>query len=84
MILLVSTFNCGDVFLFVCFSFVVVLKPPYEVTETGWGEFEVIIKIYFIDPNEKPVLVQLHYVASHLLFIALVVCFIMIAASQWW
>lgn len=33
----------------------VVLKPPYEVTETGWGEFEVIIKIYFIDPNEKPV-----------------------------
>lgn len=33
----------------------VVLKPPYEVTETGWGEFEVIIKIYFVDPNEKPV-----------------------------
>ncbi|KAK6190696.1 hypothetical protein SNE40_002501 [Patella caerulea] len=35
----------------------VVTKPPYEVTETGWGEFEVIIKIYFNDPNgnEKPV-----------------------------
>ncbi|KAI0228799.1 hypothetical protein LSAT2_020751 [Lamellibrachia satsuma] len=32
----------------------VVVKPPYEVTETGWGEFEVIIKIYFNDPNEKP------------------------------
>ena len=32
-----------------------VLKPPYEVTETGWGEFEVIIKIYFSDPNERPV-----------------------------
>ncbi|XP_060077597.1 YEATS domain-containing protein 4-like [Ylistrum balloti] len=33
----------------------VVTKPPYEVTETGWGEFEVIIKIYFVDPNERPV-----------------------------
>jgi len=33
----------------------VVLKPPYEVTETGWGEFEVQIKIYFHDPNERPV-----------------------------
>ena len=21
--------------------------PPYEVTETGWGEFEIIIKIYW-------------------------------------
>ncbi|CAG0891474.1 unnamed protein product [Darwinula stevensoni] len=34
----------------------VVTKPPYEVTETGWGEFEIIIKIYFHEPcNEKPV-----------------------------
>lgn len=30
-------------------------KPPYEVTETGWGEFEIVIKIYFHDTNEKPV-----------------------------
>lgn len=30
-------------------------KPPYEVTETGWGEFEIVIKIYFLDPNERPV-----------------------------
>jgi len=29
-------------------------KPPYEVHETGWGEFEVTVKIYFSDPNEKP------------------------------
>ncbi|XP_067658767.1 YEATS domain-containing protein 4-like [Haliotis asinina] len=35
----------------------VVMKPPYEVTETGWGEFEVVIKIYFNDPNERPVTV---------------------------
>lgn len=33
----------------------VVEKPPYEVTETGWGEFEVQIRIYFVDVNEKPV-----------------------------
>ena len=34
---------------------IVVSKPPYEVTETGWGEFEIVIKIYFNDPNERPV-----------------------------
>ncbi|KAH0566799.1 YEATS domain-containing protein 4 [Cotesia glomerata] len=33
----------------------IVTKPPYEVTETGWGEFEIVIKIYFNDPNERPV-----------------------------
>lgn len=35
--------------------FPVVVKPPFEVTETGWGEFEVIVKIYFVDPTERPV-----------------------------
>lgn len=34
-----------------------VTKMPYEVSETGWGEFEIVIKIYFQDPNEKPVTV---------------------------
>lgn len=33
----------------------IVMKQPYEVTETGWGEFEIIIKIFFHCPNEKPV-----------------------------
>ncbi|RWS20881.1 YEATS domain-containing protein 4-like protein, partial [Leptotrombidium deliense] len=33
----------------------VVTKPPYEVTETGWGEFEISIKIFFVDPQERPV-----------------------------
>ncbi|XP_072309534.1 YEATS domain-containing protein 4 isoform X2 [Eucyclogobius newberryi] len=33
----------------------VVTNPPYEITETGWGEFEIIIKIFFIDPNERPI-----------------------------
>lgn len=30
-------------------------QPPFEVEETGWGEFEIIIKIHFVDPNERPV-----------------------------
>ncbi|XP_065343509.1 YEATS domain-containing protein 4 [Cloeon dipterum] len=33
----------------------VVTRPPYEITETGWGEFEITIKIHFHDPNERPV-----------------------------
>ena len=46
--------------LIICVSrlvivFSVVTKPPFEVTETGWGEFEIAIKIYFHDPNERPV-----------------------------
>lgn len=39
----------------------VVEKPPYEVTETGWGEFEVIIRIYFCSAiNEKNVVLYHH------------------------
>ena len=33
----------------------VVTRPPYEVSETGWGEFEIIVKVFFHDPAEKPV-----------------------------
>uniref|UniRef100_A0A6A7G7Y6 YEATS domain-containing protein 4-like n=1 Tax=Hirondellea gigas TaxID=1518452 RepID=A0A6A7G7Y6_9CRUS len=33
----------------------VLTHPPYEVTETGWGEFEIGVKIFFHDPNERPV-----------------------------
>lgn len=34
----------------------IVVKPPYEISETGWGEFEIVIKIHFHDPNERPVI----------------------------
>lgn len=34
--------------------------PPFEVQETGWGEFELIIRIYFVDPNERPVTIYHH------------------------
>ena len=30
-------------------------KPPFEVAETGWGEFEIAIKIHFVDPSERTV-----------------------------
>ena len=31
-------------------------KPPFEVTETGWGEFDIVIKIFFVaEASEKPI-----------------------------
>ena len=32
----------------------IVSRPPYEIQETGWGEFEIMIKVFFQDPAEKP------------------------------
>ena len=29
--------------------------PPFEVTETGWGEFEAGIRIFFRSPEEDPI-----------------------------
>lgn len=37
------------------FLILVLDGPPFEITETGWGEFEVQIKLYFMDVNEKAV-----------------------------
>ncbi|RKO91430.1 yeats family-domain-containing protein, partial [Blyttiomyces helicus] len=31
--------------------------PPFEVTETGWGEFEITIKIFFHDAGERAITV---------------------------
>lgn len=33
----------------------IISKPPYRVSESGWGEFEIMIKVFFQDPSEKPV-----------------------------
>ncbi len=32
-------------------------QAPFEIEESGWGEFETQITIFFVDPNEKPVVV---------------------------
>ncbi|EME26536.1 YEATS domain-containing protein 4 [Galdieria sulphuraria] len=33
----------------------VVTRPPFELTETGWGEFDLIIRLFFIDNLESPI-----------------------------
>ncbi len=38
-----------------------VTQAPFEVEESGWGEFETQITIYFADPNEKPVWIYYWY-----------------------
>lgn len=35
----------------------IVNKPPFELTETGWGEFDITMKVIFSDPNEKPLVI---------------------------
>ena len=32
----------------------VVVRPPFEIHEYGWGEFEIEMKIYFHDNRESP------------------------------
>jgi YEATS domain-containing protein 4 len=33
----------------------IVDKPPFEVTELGWGEFAAKIRVFFKDPEEQPI-----------------------------
>lgn len=36
-------------------------SPPFEVTETGWGEFDIIIKVFFQpEASEKPLTLNHH------------------------
>lgn len=30
-------------------------RAPFEVTELGWGEFDIAAQVHFIDPTESPV-----------------------------
>lgn len=40
-------------------------QPPFEVSESGWGEFEIQIKLFFRpESNEKP-LTLFHYLKLH-------------------
>ncbi|KAF8528828.1 yeats family protein [Hysterangium stoloniferum] len=40
-------------------------KPPYEVTETGWGEFEIGIRITFIQESGEKALSLHHHLKLH-------------------
>ncbi len=42
----------------------VLTAPPFEVHETGWGEFELRMVVNFVDPKEEPV-VLLHMLRLH-------------------
>nr|BAN65387.1 YEATS family protein [Babesia bovis] len=36
----------------------VVTSMPYEVTEVGWGEFYIVVKIFFVDDSIEPIKLQ--------------------------
>ncbi|KAJ2917462.1 hypothetical protein MD484_g2962, partial [Candolleomyces efflorescens] len=40
-------------------------KSPFEVTETGWGEFEIIIRITFIQEAAEKTMTLLHHLKLH-------------------
>lgn len=40
-------------------------SPPFEVTESGWGEFEIIIKIYFHSDGGEKNVTLLHHLKLH-------------------
>lgn len=43
----------------------VIEKAPYEVTETGWGEFDVMIRIYFAPESHEKSIVYYHHLKLH-------------------
>ncbi|KAF9115206.1 NuA4 histone H4 acetyltransferase complex and the SWR1 complex subunit [Mortierella sp. AM989] len=43
----------------------VVEKPPFEITETGWGEFDIIIKIHFNPASGEKPLTLYHHLKLH-------------------
>ncbi|KIK53266.1 hypothetical protein GYMLUDRAFT_77510 [Collybiopsis luxurians FD-317 M1] len=40
-------------------------KPPFEVSETGWGEFEIQIRINFISESGEKAMVLYHHLKLH-------------------
>lgn len=40
-------------------------SPPFELTETGWGEFEINIKIHFVDEANEKMLNIYHHLRLH-------------------
>lgn len=39
--------------------------PPFELTETGWGEFEINIKIHFVEEANEKMLSFYHHLRLH-------------------
>lgn len=40
-------------------------SPPFEVTETGWGEFEIVIKIFFHSEGGEKNITLVHHLKLH-------------------
>ncbi|KAK9365928.1 yeats family-domain-containing protein [Lipomyces kononenkoae] len=40
-------------------------EPPFEVTETGWGEFEISIRVYFVPEASEKNVVMYHHLKLH-------------------
>ncbi|KAH7105594.1 yeats family-domain-containing protein [Auriculariales sp. MPI-PUGE-AT-0066] len=40
-------------------------SPPFEVTETGWGEFEITIRITFVQESGEKALLIYHHLKLH-------------------
>ncbi|KAE9407287.1 yeats-domain-containing protein [Gymnopus androsaceus JB14] len=40
-------------------------KPPFEVAETGWGEFEIQIRIHFIQESGEKAIILYHHLKLH-------------------
>ncbi|CEG78079.1 hypothetical protein RMATCC62417_12736 [Rhizopus microsporus] len=40
-------------------------QPPFEVSETGWGEFEIMIKIYFHQHTGEKQVILYHHLRLH-------------------
>lgn len=40
-------------------------QPPFEVTESGWGEFEIVIKIYFQTEGGEKNVTLVHHLKLH-------------------
>lgn len=39
--------------------------PPFELTETGWGEFEINVKVHFVDEAGEKLLNFYHHLRLH-------------------
>lgn len=40
-------------------------KPPFQVVETGWGEFEIQIKVFFVSEAQEKPIVFYHHLKLH-------------------
>lgn len=40
-------------------------SPPFEVTETGWGEFEITLRVFFVNEASEKNLLLYHHLKLH-------------------